>query len=272
VAQRQLLLPYPQFLSVQVVNDPYGASTYHSLQTKIVKRTSNGVTFLAAYTWSKLISNVNAQNAPIGTTDNTGVQNYYDLRAERSVSELDQPQNLIVNAVVELPFGHGKHFLGNINQVANKFVGGWKMTSILTEQSGFPLTLSAVPTGGGNRPNLVPGVDPAIPGNRPNQARVLAWFNTNAFVTPPAYTFGDVGRTFTAVRGPGVQNLDASIGKDINFERISTELRAEFFNVTNTPHFSMPDMARADAAFGTITSVIPSPPLREMQFALKISF
>ena len=81
VAQRQLLLPFPQFLSVQEVNNPYGSSIYHSLQTKLVKRTSKGLTFLASYTWSKLISNVNGQNAPIGPTDNTGVQNYYNLRS-----------------------------------------------------------------------------------------------------------------------------------------------------------------------------------------------
>jgi hypothetical protein len=272
VAQRQLLLPYPQFLSVQEVNDPYGASSYNSLQAKLVKRMSNGVSFLAAYTWSKLISNVNAQNAPIGTTDNTGVQNYYDLRAERSVSELDQPHNLIVNGVVDLPFGQGKHFLGNVGPLTNKLIGGWQVTSIFTEQSGFPLTLSAAPTGGGNRPNLVPGVNPFIQGSRSNQARVLAWFNTAAFATPPAYTYGTMRRTFTTVRGPGVQNLDASLQKETNFERINTEFRAEFFNVTNTPHFSMPDMARQDAAFGTITSVIPSPPEREIQVALKISF
>ena len=272
VAQRQLLLPFPQFLSVQEVNNPYGASTYHSLQTKLVKRMSNGVTLLVAYTWSKLISNVNAQNAPIGTTDNTGVQNYYDLRAERSVSELDQPQNLIVNGVVELPFGKTKRFLGNISNTANLFVGGWKLTSIWTEQSGFPMTLTAAGVGAGTRPNLVPGVSPVIAGKQTNQQRVQSWFNTGAFVTPPSYTFGTVRRTFTGVRGPGVQNLDASLEKDTKFEHINAEFRAEFFNVTNNPHFSMPDMARQDAAFGTITSVVPSPPQREIQLAVKISF
>jgi len=272
VARRQLLLPFPQFLSVQEVNNPYGSSTYHSLQTKLVKRMSGGVSVLVAYTWSKLISNVNAQNAPIGTTDNTGVQNYYDLRAERAVSELDQPHNLIVNGVVELPFGKGKPLGRNISTIANTFIGGWRLTGILTEQSGFPLTLSAAGTGGGTRPNLVPGVNPKIETNRTNQQRVLAYFNTAAFVTPPPYTFGTVGRTFTEVRGPGVRNFDASIQKDTKFEGLQAELRLEMFNVTNTPHFSMPDMARQDAAFGTITSALSSPPQRQMQVALKLLF
>ena len=272
VAQRQLLLPYPQFLGVQDVNNPYGASSYNSLQTKLVKRMSGGLTFLASYTWSKLISNVNAQNASIGTTDNTGVQNYYNLRGERAVSELNQTHNLIVNGVYELPFGQGRRLLGSIRNITNTFVGGWKMTSIFTEQSGFPLTLTAAGVGAGTRPNPVPGVNPFITGSRSDQQRVNAWFNKAAFVTPPAYTFGTLERTYTAVLGPGVQNLDASLEKDTRFEHLDTELRAEFFNVTNTPHFSMPDMAVQDAAFGTITSLIPSPPSRELQFALKLSF
>jgi hypothetical protein len=272
VAQRQLLLPYPQFLSVQEVNNPYGSSIYHSLQTKLVKRTSKGLTFLASYTWSKLISNVNAQNAPIGPTNNTGVQNYYDLAAERSVSELNQPHNFIGNVVYELPFGKGKLLCGNCGAFADKFIGGWKLTAIGTEQSGFPLVFTAAGTGAGTRPNLVAGVNPKIMGDRSNSQRVSAWFNKAAFATPAPYTFGNVGRTFSGVLGPGVQNLDASIQKDTHFEHMDAEFRAEFFNVTNTPHFSQPDTAVQDAAFGTITSLISSPPTREVQLAVKLSF
>jgi hypothetical protein len=115
-------------------------------------------------------------------------------------------------------------------------------------------------------------VNPKISTNRTNQQIVQAYFNTAAFVTPPPYTFGTVGRTFTDVRGPGIANLDASVQKDTSFEGLHTELRLEMFNVTNTPHFAMPDMARQDAAFGTITSVLPSPPQRQMQVALKLLF
>ena len=272
VSQRQLLLPFPQLLGVQEVNNPYGDSIYHSLQAKLVKRTSKGLTLLASYTWSKLISNVNAQDAPIGPSNSTGVQNYYDLRAERAVSEMDQPQNFIFNAVYELPFGHGHSAFGNVSAPVDKIIGGWRVTSIVTEQSGFPLTFSAPGVGAGTRPNLVPGIDPRIEGSRTNQQHVLAWFNQAAFVTPPAYTFGMVGRTYTGVRGPGVQNWDASLEKVTHFEHVEAEFRAEMFNVTNTPHFAMPDTAVQDTNFGTITSVIASPPQREMQLAVKLSF
>lgn len=153
--------------------------------------------------------------------------------------------------------------------VANKFVGGWKVSAIWTEQSGFPLILNTSVVGGGNRVNLVPGVD----GSRSNVDRVKEWFNIDAFAPPPAYAYGTVRRTFTQVRGPGVQNVDASLLKETSFfDRINTEFRAEFFNVANTPHFGMPNMGRQNAGFGTITGVVASPPPRQIQFALKVSF
>jgi len=272
VAQRQLLLPYPQFLSVVDINKTWGSSSYHSLQAKLVKRMSSGVSFMASYTWAKLISNVNAQNAGIGPTNLSGVQNYYNLRAERAVSEQDQPHNLVFNAVAELPVGRGRRYLNSIPRAADYLVGGWKLTGILTEQSGFPLVLSANGVGGGTRPNPVAGVSAKISGDRSNQDRVAAWMNKAAFVAPPAYTFGTVGRTFTGVRGPGVQNVDASLGKEATFEKVTMQLRWEVFNVMNTPHFSNPDMGVQNAGFGSISSTIASPPCRDIQVSLKLSF
>lgn len=272
VAQQQLLLPFPQFLGITVENDPYGSSVYHSLQVKVVKRASHGLTLLAAYTWSKLISNINASDSPIGTSNTTSIQNFYNLAAERSISEINIPQAFVLNSVYELPFGQGKMFGGNSGTLADKFIGGWKLNAIWTEQSGPPLTFSAAITGIANgRPNLT-GVNPAISGKRSNAQRVSEWFNIGAFTTPPAYTFGNVRRTFTQVLGPGLQNLDASLIKNTQFEKANMELRAEFFNVTNTPHFSPPDTTVQDASFGAISGTVVSPPQREIQFALKLNF
>jgi hypothetical protein len=272
VAQQQLLLPYPQFLGITVENDPYGSSTYHSLQLKVVKRVAHGLTMLASYTWSKQMSNVNASDSPIGTSNSTSVQNAYNVAAERSESELNIPQSFVMNTTYELPFGRGKRFGGNAGTAVNKFIGGWKLNGIWTEQTGQPLMLTAAITGiASGRPNLT-GISPIIQGKRPNTQRVSAWFNTAAFATPPAYTFGNARRTFTGVRGPGLQNLDSSLIKDSQFEKVNVELRAEFFNVTNTPHFSLPDTGVQDASFGAISGTVISPPQRELQFGLKISF
>lgn len=273
VAQQQLLLPYPQFLGVTEINRPYGSSVFHSAQVKVVRRPVKGITMLASYTWSKLMSNVNAQLAPIGPTDNTNPQNYYDLSAERSISEVDQPHNLVINTTSELPFGKGHRFGNNMNGFLDKIVSGWRINGIFTAQSGLPLTLTGTATGGANRVNMVAGVDPVIHEKRSNIQRTNAWFNTAAFANPGAYTYGTVRRTYAGVRGPGIVNLDASLIKRTRFfERIDTDLRAEMFNVTNTPHFGMPNMARNNAQFGNITSTLTSPPSRQIQVALKISF
>jgi hypothetical protein len=273
VSRQQLLLPFPQFISVTEINNPYGSSSYNALQTKLVKRASHGVTLLAAYTWSKLISNVNGQLAPLGPTNNTTTQNYYDLPAERSISELDQAHNFVMNAVVELPFGKGHAYFSQLPSGAELLISGWKLSGIWVEQSGFPLTLNTTVTGGANRVNPVPNVNPVINGSRSNSDRVQAWFNTNAFVNPPAYTYGTLKRAISSVRSPGVQNLDATLSKDTAiFDRVHTTLRFDIFNVTNTPHFAAPDTGRNSATFGQINSTLTSPPSREMQVALKIAF
>jgi hypothetical protein len=273
VARRQLLLPFPQFQGITIQNDPYGASTYHSLQVKGVLRRSHGLTLLTAFTWSKLISNTNISTATIGTNNNTTSQNPYDLSSERSLSELDIPFAFVTNFNYELPFGRGKRLGTHLPEGLDKVVGGWKLNSIWTEQSGLPLVFSAPITGIANgRPNLALNISPQIAGNRSNMDRVNKWFNTAAFVTPPAYTFGNVRRTFAAVRGPGLQNLDASLIKNTSIEHLNVQFRAEFFNVTNTPHFALPNTTLQNAAFGTISSVVVSPPQRQLQFALKMSF
>ena len=274
VTRQQLLLPFPQFLGVTEINRPYGSSVYHSAQVKVARRPTKGITMLASYTWSKLISNVNMQLSPIGGTNNAGVQNYYDLRAERSLSEIDIPHNLVINVTSQLPFGKGHRFANNLGGgVLDRIVSGWRINGIFTAHSGVPLTLTGTATGGANRVNLVPGADPVIHGKRSNIDRVKQWFNTAAFVNPPAYTYGTFSRTYGGVRGPGVVNMDASLIKRTRlFDRVDMDLRAEMYNVTNTPHFGLPNTARNNANFGVVSTIVTSPPARQLQVAVKIQF
>lgn len=273
VSQEQLLLPYPQFTGVTVVNSTWGGSNYQAMQVKLNKRITHGVSFLVAYTFSKWLSNVPNAEAAIGPTNTTAVQNYYDLAAEKSLSESDTPQSLVANAVVKLPFGRGQWLFADTHGVVDKLISGWTGTAILTEQSGVPLVFTAPVAGIGNRPNYVPGVSPQLPGSRSTTAKVNEWFNTAAFSLPAAYTLGDVSRTDGAVRGPSLRNLDASLVKTTQLlERLNMEFHAQVFNLTNTPHFSLPNTAVNSATFGQITSSVLSPPAREYQFAVKFLF
>lgn len=273
VSRRQLLLPYPQFTDVTTVNSTWGGSNYQSMQLKVDKQTTHGVSVLAAYTVSKWLSNVNENESATGPGQGSTTQNYYDLAAEKSLSEADIPQSLIVNVVALLPFGPGRAILGSATGVTAKLVGGWGASGILTLQSGVPLVFSAPIVGGGNRPNYVPGVSPKLSSSRSPAAKAAEWFNTAAFALPPPFTFGDVPRTESIARGPGLQNLDFALLKDTQLtRRLQMQFRAEAFNLTNTSHFNLPDTGVSDSTFGQINSVLPSPPPREIQFAVKFNF
>jgi hypothetical protein len=270
VAQQQLLLPYPQFTSVDEVNSTWGNSIYHSMQLKLDKHTTHGVDFLAAYTIAKLISNVRAQEAPTGSVAATNVQNWYDLAAERSLSEYDVPQALVLSSVAQLPFGQGMRFFTDTGGLVSRLISGWRATGVLTEESGYPLALTVPVTGGGDRPNGT-NINANLPSSRPIGQKVLEWFNTKAFTIPAPFTFGNVSRTLPNVRGPGMNNLDFSLIKETQIsERFGLEFRAEAFNLLNTPHFGLPNTDLADPTFGQLTSTILSP--REIQFGLKLSF
>ncbi|MCL5742309.1 MAG: carboxypeptidase-like regulatory domain-containing protein, partial [Acidobacteria bacterium] len=274
VAQRQLLLPFPEYTSVNMVNASWGNSIYHSMTVKAEKRFSSGINFLLSYTVGKLISDVPDSLSTYDNSTNSGlnpsVQNWYNLRAQRSVSELDVSQNLSFSYVFELPFGPGKALLPQVHGVAAKLIGGWQLSGIVSHRTGTPLILSAPIAGGGNRPNST-GVSAALDGGRSRQQEIAKWFDTSQFTIPSAFTYGDVSRTLPDVRGPGLTNLDISLVKNTTLhERVQLEFRAEAFNATNTPHLWLPNTGAASLQFGQINSTTGSP--RVLQMALKVRF
>jgi hypothetical protein len=118
------------------------------------------------------------------------------------------------------------------------------------------------------RPNTN-GQSAALSG--PDNERLARYFNTSVFSQPVPFTFGNVGRTVPDVRGPGVHNLDFSAFKNFHIkERANVQFRGEFFNLTNTPIFNLPDQVLSNSTFGRITSTAGSP--RQVQFALKLLF
>jgi hypothetical protein len=273
VAKQQLLLPYPQFTGVTEINATYGKSNYQAMQVTVNKRITHGISFLVDYVWSKWMSNVPNEEAQIGSANVSTVQDNGNLAAEYSLSETDQPQNIVMNAVVKLPFGQGAYFLGHAHGLSNKLVSGWNASAIVLVQSGYPLAFTATAAGLANRPNVVPGVKPTLQSNRSNIQKAQAWFNTAAFAVPAPYTLGNVPRTDGAVRGPNIRNTDFSLFKDTAItDRRSLQFRAEAFNLTNTPHFGLPNDSANATAFGQVTSTLLSPEPRQLQFALKLMF
>ncbi|MEP7365264.1 MAG: carboxypeptidase regulatory-like domain-containing protein [Acidobacteriota bacterium] len=272
VTRRQLLLPYPQYTAVNVINMTVANSVYHSLQLKMDKRFSKGVGVLVAYTVGKLISDSNNTVSNNGGAANNpaNTQNWYNLQSERSLSEMDVTRNLVVSFVAELPFGPGKALFSGASGLGAKLAGGWQFNGITSHRTGFPLSMSATIAGGGNRPNST-GQSAAIDGSRTRGESLNKWFDTSAFLQPPSFSLGNVGRTLPDVRGPSIFNLDLSLIKNVKMnEKAQLQLRFEYFNVTNTPSFGQPNTALGSGAFGRVTSTLLLP--RVGQVAAKINF
>ena len=268
VQRGQLLRPYPQYTGFQAKNASWGNSIYHALQTRFEKRLSKGVSFMASYTFSKTITGaVDGLWTQAGT-----VRNWYCLSCERAVSSYDQPHRFVFNATYELPIGRGKALAGSANRLLDTLIGGWQVNAIMTQAIGLPLynwsesTSTCFCFGGLQRPDLN---GQAV--SLGDAQSVNKWFNTAAFSAAPSYTFGNLGRTLTAVRASSAHNFDFSIFKAFKpVERLTVLFRAEAFNLTNTPIFSAPNVQLGSTLFGVVSAQENTP--RQIQLGLKLLF
>jgi hypothetical protein len=281
-----------------------GSSNYHSLQASFEKRFAKGLQFQASYTYAHSLDI--ASNANLGPTqNNSDFRNFRNPQAEYGNSDFDVRHRLVLNSIYELPFGHGKHFLGNATGFANQVVGGWQIANILSLSSGNWYTVldsngnfaNADGGAGGvsQRPDQVgdPNRAGIVPGNTEfPQCQVLAsqgglapdkihtptaWFNTCAFMDPPLGSFGNVGRN--TVQAPGYKTWDFSVFKSFHpSEKTNLEFRAEFFNLLNHTNFlfanSGPQSGNNATILGTqqFGNLTAARPPRQIQFALKLSF
>jgi hypothetical protein len=259
VTLKQTLLPYPQYLSLSS-NAYMGDSIYNALAVKIEKRFSRGFSLLGSYVFSKLIDDLPATGRP-GAVPGTAVQDWYNLRGERSRSYQDTPDRVVITGTWEVPFKPR-------SVIARGFIGGWQLNGISTIQSGRPIALAATVSNGGNRPNVVAGVS-----DQPANQSLFQWFNPAAFSQPAAFTMGSVARTLPDINGPSFFDLDASIFKYFPIkERMKLQFRAETFNLTNTPSFDVPGRTLGSSTFGVVTATLTPVHAREMQLALQLLF
>jgi len=274
VAYGQLLRPYPQYNGYAMQSPPNRNSFYHSGQLKLEKRFAKGGTILGAYTFSKLISDTDTLTGWLEPGGGAGgVQNNYDIRAERSLALYDTPQRLVVSYIYDLPFGRGYRWGGTANSVVSKLISGWGVNGATTFQSGSPINLTtAVNTtnsfGGGQRPNST-GTSAKLEG--PAQQRITRWFDTSKFTLPPSFTFGNVARTLPDVRSHGIANYDFTFFKRTQLtESVGLQFRTEIFNLFNRVRFGYPARGMGNPDFGVIGGQYNDP--RLIQFALRLLF
>ena len=298
ITRGQLLRPFPQYGRVLQLDPHKGVTNYNSLQTSFMKRFGANGILSVAYTYSKLKSNTDSSSAFLdeGFIFGGSAQDNNHPEREYSVSSYDVPHNFSAGYGVDLPFGRGKHFMGDTHGVANAVIGGWRVNGITTFRSGVPIsayqtflssTLSNLGGGQGYfgaqglwmRPDFNPGCNLKVPGSRQQRA-LTGWFNTACFTpvdTNSVARFGNEPRNVDAVRMDHVNNWDLSISKrnDIT-ERVYVQFTAEFFNAFNHVRFGAPDNnvgslpTALNGHFGIVTSQANPP--RAIQFGLRLGF
>jgi hypothetical protein len=281
ITRAQSLRPYPYYNSIGVRNPRLGNYNYHSLVLSVEKRLSRGLAFLFSYTTGKLISDSVIAPVDFGGVEQvqeTGYQNgKFNRAAERSVDPSDVSQRAVLSAVYELPFGEGQRWRAD-NRFLNGVIGGWQINTIGTMQTGLPIIVRGANNNAANRPNIIGSAKL----DNPTRER---WFNTDVFVNPAPFTFGNVGRVLPDVRGPGTVNWDLSLIKNTRLrEQLRLQFRAEAFNFlnhvnllppTSDPRFGIAqfvpgtDGRNRSGTFGVITAARDA---RILQLALKLIF
>jgi hypothetical protein len=263
-------VPFPDFSHGFSYQTTIGGSDYNGLQTKIEQQFANGLTYLFAYTYSKTTGDAgDLLNG--GSTGGYRAPSVPGLgpKFDWALADFDIRQVLHFSGGYELPFGKGKKYLGNVNSIEDKLIGGWAINWITTLQGGQPINFGCddgTAAGLGCNDIKVAGQSPKL-GLHKDSNGELNWIGNAAYfnqpcqldVTPNTPT-GCVPLTGTSVHGggvplsaalggppgqipgPGFHRLDFSLFKSVPLnERFRAEFRAEFFNILNHPNFNAPN-------------------------------
>lgn len=255
------LRPYPGYGNINI-QDTGDRSRYKSLQASLNQRFARGLSFGAAYTWSKTHD-----------TSSGSPQDSYNAHADYGLSGIHRDHVLNVNYVWEMPF-----FRARGHRMVRLALGGWELSGITSYQSGAPNSLS-VPVdvarigASSTRATLVAG--PSLPRGERTLTR---WFNTEAALPPERMTQGRFGTSPRNVLiGPSFTQSDVALLKNFRpSEQWRVQFRAESFNILNHASFTgINTTVRFDAQgrpaqnYGAVTG---SGPGRILSFGLKVLF
>jgi hypothetical protein len=285
----QALRPFPQFQYIEARTQTPGHSNYHSLQERLQKNYSNGMTFLVSYTWSKNIADSLDQFSTFSSTPLDTAQR----RRERQVigdnaNGAAGGQNVAISTTYELPIGPGKALLNN-SPVLGRVLGGWGVTGILQYSQRAPIAVSGGSTNpiynNISRPNLVPGQPFKLYHGGKFHPATDRYLNPEAFSDAGQFALGDAPPTIASITPFLYLNENLGLVKETRIrEGVNLELRAEAFNAFNRTVFGPPDQNYTQvncnsptavkpacyANFGNVTSQTNAP--RQLQFAARFKF
>jgi len=273
-----------------------GNSSYNGLQLSLRHAMSSGIQFDFNYTFSKSIDvgsnaeRVNGFESPGAAAYNSQVINAFSPDQWRALSDFDTTHQLNANFMLDLPFGHGRHWGSNTHGAVNAIFGGWSVNGLARWTSGFPFSVLA---GNGwstdfelEGTSFVQGAKPKTGVFRdqdgdPNVFQnainlTCTCFPGDGFNTNFRATYAGEAGERNIFRGPGFFGIDAGLAKMWNIKEDKTlRFSWEVFNVTNSVRFdaggSLPNEDLVDnTSFGKLNGELTNP--RVMQFSLRFAF
>jgi len=271
----QALRAFPQYTNVDDVYQPTGYNFYNSMQVRIQKRHSSGLSFLLAYTLAK---NIGFPGGDIfgdsgGGGGSRGIDTF-NRKLEKSIVPSDQTHVMVASWSYDLPFGKGKKFAPGVSRAMNMLVGGWAVNAIQTYRSGTTVAVGGGPAlplfGGNNRPNWISAdVRSSVSMSAFDPARDR-YLNSGAFSQPALFTIGNAPARMPHVRTPAFLNEDFSLFKNLHLtESIALQIRGEAYNMLNRVVFGgLAANINNPATFGVFGGQANNP--RLIQLGLKL--
>ena len=259
---------YPYLTALNQVNSG-ATSAYNSFQVSLKQASYHGLSATLYYTWAKSLDTSSSTTTPM---------NSLSLRQDYGLSSFDVRNTLT---------GFASYAVPKFTSFAPRLTQGYQINALYTFAGGTPINILVGTNTSGSgeasrdRPNRVAGVAPYVARvtTAGTSSRTYSYLNKAAWSTPPAGTWGNERRN--SVQGPGFGDVDLSFFKRTPItEHVSTELRAEIFNIANQANFANPSGTLTSSSFGIMSATRnsssapglgPGEP-RNMQFAFKVSF
>jgi hypothetical protein len=258
-ASRRLIQPLSNVSTINYF-DTNNSSSYHSLQTKLLKHFSHGLQFLASYTFGKSLDYSGSPASGGGAVG--GPQSVTLFEESRGPSGFDVKHRFVLSWVWALPFGEG-HAIAD-SGILKPILENWQFSGIVTLSTGRPFTVF-LNTGVNNG---APSWPDRIGDGRLDSPTPDLWFDITAFRAPTPNTYGTSGRG--VLYAPGTQTVDVSLSRVFPIKAFRLQFRADAFNLFNTPQLGFPNANIGSPTVGRITTTIGDN--RSMQFALKLDW
>lgn len=242
--------PNPDFDTI-TMHENGANQKYNSLQLAAAKRMGKSLHFSAGYTWARDMTD-SPDNDWVFADNN--IQNQFDRRSEWGNNSYTPIQRFYTDVIYSLPVGRGQRFGSNMPALAEGFLGGWRMSTVITLQTGqwfTPVFDEFDPSNTntlGGRPDRIAGA-PLYPANQ----SIDNWFNVAAFRIPgcpdsnpvcdsPANVgrFGNSGVNILST--PSMKNIDLALMKEFHVtEGKILRFQTTLSNAFNHPNFGYPD-------------------------------